>query len=247
MAKRRKAEPEGVPEWVVTYGDMMSLLLCFFILLAAFSELKRPDEFQRVIDAIQEAFGAEGGDSRIIDELILASTPDVDPEGRRQRIEREKSTSDTNDRSTVGKDQSTSTLFDGRRWTIGKPLVFAAAEQKLTDENKQILSELIAPRIHGSDKMFLVLGHAWGAEDRTGGLDFFDLAYSRARAVQRYLIDECDVDQNSLGLWVAGATQPLKLGTLSDQAATNRRVEVFMTDTALSELHPDAAGTGRSN
>ena len=38
------AEPEdeapGVPEWVVTYGDMMSLLLTFFIMLVSMSELK---------------------------------------------------------------------------------------------------------------------------------------------------------------------------------------------------------------
>ena len=38
MAKRRKKpEAPGVPEWVVTYGDMMTLLLCFFVLLQAFS------------------------------------------------------------------------------------------------------------------------------------------------------------------------------------------------------------------
>ena len=32
--------PPGVPEWVVTYGDMMSLLLTFFIMLVSMSELK---------------------------------------------------------------------------------------------------------------------------------------------------------------------------------------------------------------
>ena len=41
------AEPEeeqgGVPEWVVTYGDMMSLLLTFFIMLVSMSELKMKD------------------------------------------------------------------------------------------------------------------------------------------------------------------------------------------------------------
>ncbi|MBL4886213.1 MAG: flagellar motor protein MotB, partial [Planctomycetaceae bacterium] len=32
-------EPPGVPEWVVTYGDMMSLLLTFFIMLVSLSEV----------------------------------------------------------------------------------------------------------------------------------------------------------------------------------------------------------------
>ncbi len=39
--KRPKKQPPGVPEWVVTFGDMMALLLCFFILLQMFSELKK--------------------------------------------------------------------------------------------------------------------------------------------------------------------------------------------------------------
>ena len=27
---------EGAPAWVVTFGDLMSLLLCFFVLLLSF-------------------------------------------------------------------------------------------------------------------------------------------------------------------------------------------------------------------
>ena len=57
MGKRKKPAPAGVPEWVVTYGDLMSLLLCFFILLAAFSELKQERDYQEVVRSVQEAFG----------------------------------------------------------------------------------------------------------------------------------------------------------------------------------------------
>ena len=31
----------GVPEWVVTFGDMMSLLLTFFIMLVSMSEIRQ--------------------------------------------------------------------------------------------------------------------------------------------------------------------------------------------------------------
>ena len=58
--KKQKKPAPGVPEWVVTFGDMMSLLLCFFILLQMFSELKKDREYQRVVTAIKEAFGYSG-------------------------------------------------------------------------------------------------------------------------------------------------------------------------------------------
>ncbi|MHC4990575.1 MAG: flagellar motor protein MotB, partial [Planctomycetota bacterium] len=63
MTKRRnpKQQRTGAPEWIVTFGDMMSLLLTFFILLQMFSEMKRDHEYQRVVTAIKEAFGYSGG------------------------------------------------------------------------------------------------------------------------------------------------------------------------------------------
>ena len=60
-AKRKPPDEPGIPEWVLTYGDLMSLLLCFFILLAAFSEIKKPREYKQLIESINNAMGANGG------------------------------------------------------------------------------------------------------------------------------------------------------------------------------------------
>src|SRR5215213_460957 len=49
--------PAGTPEWMVTYSDMMSLLLTFFILLVSLSEIKKNDRFQGIADSIQHHFG----------------------------------------------------------------------------------------------------------------------------------------------------------------------------------------------
>ena len=48
----------GAPAWIITFADMMALLLCFFILLQMFSELKRDREYQRVANAVKTAFGS---------------------------------------------------------------------------------------------------------------------------------------------------------------------------------------------
>ena len=48
----------GAPEWIITFADLMTLLMCFFILLVAFSELdiKR---YRMIAGSMKEAFGVQ--------------------------------------------------------------------------------------------------------------------------------------------------------------------------------------------
>jgi chemotaxis protein MotB len=50
------SESEGTPAWTVTYGDLMSLLLVFFIMLFAISEV-RVQKFKQVSKSLQFSFG----------------------------------------------------------------------------------------------------------------------------------------------------------------------------------------------
>ena len=49
---------EGAPMWVVTFGDLMSLLLCFFVLLLSFSEMDR-QKYKELSGSLQNAFGVQ--------------------------------------------------------------------------------------------------------------------------------------------------------------------------------------------
>jgi chemotaxis protein MotB len=51
-------EEEGAPAWVVTFGDLMSLLLCFFVLLLSFSETDR-NKYRVVSGSVRNAFGIQ--------------------------------------------------------------------------------------------------------------------------------------------------------------------------------------------
>lgn len=46
MAKHEPDPPAGAPDWIVTFADMISLLVTFFILLMTFSSLEELDAFQ---------------------------------------------------------------------------------------------------------------------------------------------------------------------------------------------------------
>ena len=45
----------NIPAWMVTYADLMSLLLCFFVLLLSFAEIDA-QKFRRVADELAAWF-----------------------------------------------------------------------------------------------------------------------------------------------------------------------------------------------
>ena len=52
--------PRGVPAWIVTFGDLMSLLLCFFVLLWSFAEMDS-QKFRAIASSLQASLGTAGG------------------------------------------------------------------------------------------------------------------------------------------------------------------------------------------
>ncbi|MDQ2086556.1 flagellar motor protein MotB [Herbivorax sp. ANBcel31] len=59
MSKRRdeieEEKSEGTPEWMVTYSDMMTLLLCFFVLLFSMAVIDQ-ERFEEVAQSLRTAF-----------------------------------------------------------------------------------------------------------------------------------------------------------------------------------------------
>lgn len=53
---RKKIEDPGIPEWLVTFADLMSILVCFFVLIISFS-IQDQEKLQVVAGAMKDAFG----------------------------------------------------------------------------------------------------------------------------------------------------------------------------------------------
>lgn len=74
MAKRKPDEPKkGAPEWQTTFGDLMNLLLCFFVLLFAMSSIDE-DKQQQIIASFNNMFSIfDGGASAIGDGMLISN------------------------------------------------------------------------------------------------------------------------------------------------------------------------------
>lgn len=54
----KKCPPTGAPAWVMTFADLMSLLMTFFVLLLSFATMDAI-RFKKVADSLKDAFGVQ--------------------------------------------------------------------------------------------------------------------------------------------------------------------------------------------
>ncbi len=246
MAKRKPIEKPSVPEWVLTYGDLMSLLLTFFILLAAFSELKKEEDYKKVVDAIREAFGYTGGEGNVpsTDPTLNSMSSLLDNFG--MYGERDKNMLSNNESVINGQKNRTTTIREGEKFAIGGSLSFEPGSAELTDDVKARLLADIVPKMKGRTSTFEIRGHAWGAADLASGMDLLDLSYQRARAVARYLTRVGEIDPGILSLVARADHEPVSISRSSPGGvAQNRRVQILMTEETPVQRHPDPNWTGQ--
>ena len=58
MEEEHKCPPPGLPQWMGTFADLMSLLMCFFVLLLSFSEMDVL-KFKQIAGSMKFAFGVQ--------------------------------------------------------------------------------------------------------------------------------------------------------------------------------------------
>jgi len=71
-----KTDPNDSSEWLISYSDLMSLLLCFFVMLYAISTV-RETQFQSATESLRGAFGIFGGKPLNIGSVPKASGQNI--------------------------------------------------------------------------------------------------------------------------------------------------------------------------
>ena len=230
--------PQGIPEWVVTFGDMMSLLLTFFIMLVSMSEIKEEEKYQAMVESIQRQFGHDlsmrnvtPGDSRPREsEFRVLSTT-----GRAKKKDMHKGGVPT--KAPVGEQPRVRIVRPGSSTAIGTVLFFTNQTYELSDENKAAL-DLQMAEMAGKPQKIEIRGHTSQqlALQGTHPSSAMDLSYRRCRNVMQYLMQQHHVPPERIRLSTAGAWEPMHLSGDSEKMRLNPRVEVFLLDETVDQL-----------
>jgi chemotaxis protein MotB len=228
----------GVPEWVVTYGDMMSLLLTFFIMLVSLAELKQDKgQVRAMLDAINQRFGPTAGLSGVLGKSLQkhGAMPKRGSVGMRKQRGMKRFGRDA--KGTGGKNRAVQNIDHGTEITMGGPALFEPFEANLTPGLKQNL-EIIANTLSSKPNRIVVRGHT-SLEPLPPDCEYsdhWDLSFHRARISAEYLIAQ-GIDRRRILVSAAGDTEPKKQKNQTFDQNQNRRVDVFLIDAYITHPH----------
>ena len=235
MAKKKKKPPEGAPDWLLTYGDMMSLLLCFFIILVSLSEIKKEDQYKAIVEEIKSAFGMKGGGGVVPAKFDPKMSVPERIEDVQLPRRKEKNKSQSPQEGVTGKTETVRALRPAEYIVKGGPIPFEPGSSRLLPEHRQMLRQ-IADEIRGHRTKLEIRGHA--APNEVVYADVWTLSTQRARAVMAYLTsDEVGLDPARMRLVSCGDHEVVVQRAFpSNLEEKNRRVEVVETTMLVEDL-----------
>jgi chemotaxis protein MotB len=230
--------PPGVPEWVVTYGDMMSLLLTFFIMLVSMSELKDDGKNRAALDAMKEVFGPLDGTSGVPGRSFnsRAAYEHMSSKSENKKTGLEKGSIDSG--GGGGPEKSVETVNHGEIVTVGGSLEFDQFSTELGVDSVSDLNRILQA-IKAVPNRVIVRGHSFAEPLRRKPQfrDQHDLSFARASSVAKYLIEN-DINPNRILVSAAGDAEPRIVTRNIEDRRQNRRVDVFTIDSYMAPPDP---------
>jgi chemotaxis protein MotB len=229
MIFRKKSEEtpdEGTPAWMVTYGDMMGLLLTFFILIVSFSSIQE-SKFEQAAGSMRASLGIlpESGKPQIFNELNRVSQErkmdDVIDNVQKMKAQ-------VADKNLQGQVKITLTE-KGAHIVIADPLLFDLGSDHLRPQAAPAL-DIVAEMLANSPEAEVVVeGHTdnWPIHNERFASNW-ELSSARALAVVKYFAFKKGLNPAMFSATGYGEYHPIKPNDTDENRAANRRVEIYV-------------------
>ncbi len=236
MAKKCKCEcPECMPEWLATFGDLMSLLLCFFVLLLSMSTMNAK-KVQEAIGSLAGSLGVlEGGtQTEISHERIMKATPIKKNEETAKTVNKLSQAISEFKQFTQGGKGTNIVLEEGEKgFFIRLPadITFAPGSAKITNVDSLLFLKRIALIIREYLPKNIEI-QIKGFTDNTPPPptspygDNWELSAARALSVLKILIKN-GVNPKQLSAAAYGEYHPIASNDTPQGRTKNRRVEIW--------------------
>ncbi|MFQ3548304.1 MAG: OmpA family protein [Armatimonadota bacterium] len=237
--RARVEEKENLERWLLTYADLITLLMAFFIMLYSMSVLNLA-KFRQAAYSIRTGFSGVMSGQGIGDaEVVAAPLSPIDGDGAGvpwKVIKPIKSFIDKqNDKKvSIGEDERGIVVR-----VSSDEMLFSPGRAAIRPEAKALLDE-VAKMIEQVPNFIRVEGHT--CAQPTNNDEFssnWELSTARATNVLRYLVERKNLDPWRFSAAGYGSIRPVATNSTEEGRRKNRRVEiVILRPDSLAEVVP---------
>ena len=229
----------------LTWADMITLLMTFFVVLASMGKIAEDDKFKAVVESMQETFGYFTPGSKIdmsspgMNSLSLVNKLQEAMGGKQGK---NRAANKSPRPGQVGQSAQVRNIRDGLMITVGGVTAFDEGSAALLPAAKEDLLQVTSV-IKGYRNKVQVRGHTSRRALPAGSpfKDHVELSYARARAVAEFLTAN-DIKSERLTLEACADHEPVKVTAYDEEGvARNRRVEIVVKDAVVEDYKSDAA------
>ncbi|MDQ7032288.1 MAG: flagellar motor protein MotB [Desulfonauticus sp.] len=242
MAKKKKKKGGGPPKdgWLVTFSDLVTLLLTFFVLLLSMSSLDK-SVIKDMVSVFQQGTGFLGASSRVKVEDRFKIVRDILQKPwqiyeKKQRIIDllfpDEALSPDLSKSTLAKNLEILRRPEGVAIVLNNGILFASGQYKLKPEVKPVLNQL-AQLIAIWPAPVNIAGYT----DNTRGrkMDNYTLSSLRALSVLEYFREQ-HIEAKRFSVSAYGPNFPIASNKTPEGRKRNRRVEILFKLTGYHYL-----------
>ncbi len=253
---------EGAPEWMVTFGDLMSLLLCFFVLLLSFSQMDAA-KFKELSGSLEKAFGvqrvlpayempkgmtliARDFDQAFVQQAILGGSKEGDPLEEAIKDMLKESEEALQELLELLEEQGLAEVEgDGLDQIVMRLLgntTFDSGQASIKPAMVPVL-DIIGETIGNTKRDILVAGHSDNIPLRGGPFGSnLGLSAARAAAVADFFLLQGHVPPDKIATLAFGEYRPLVPNDTRENRARNRRVEIILAAITMPRQTPQDGG-----
>ena len=225
--RRKPDNEEGAPAWMITYSDMITLVLAFFVLLFSFAVIDEA-RFEEVVSSIQLTFlGSEGILTGSVDPAELQDGFFEDDRIKEMQEIVEQVEAFVAEKGLEG---TIDVIIDERGIVleVSEALFFASASANLKEDAQEILN-YIGELLRTIEHDVIVEGHTDNVPINT--LQFpsnWELSVARAVVVVRYLVEIKQLPPTRFAAMGFGEFYPVDTNLTVEGRAKNRRVNIII-------------------
>ncbi|MGG1216308.1 flagellar motor protein MotB [Priestia endophytica] len=223
LRRPKRGEDGGNVKWLVTFADLITLILVFFVLLFSMSHINS-GKFQKLVGSMDKTLASEKTKDVHSQESQGEAQSKMNSDDLLAYIKGKLKKNNLDDKIAANKDSRGVVLV------LQEQILFPTGEASLVPESRPFLNK-IGEIIKELPNVIRVEGHTDKRPIRNSYYPSnWELSTARASSVIQYLSETYNINSGRFVAIGYGDTKPLKISNQEEEMKKNRRVEIVISD-----------------